>query len=604
MVLLAGMMLHASIPVLADDTADAVFERVFKKYTLLDDGSVEFRHRKEVKLLSHFAFHRLYGETFIVYNPGFQKLTINEAHTVMADGKELITPPNAFNEVLPRMAENAAFANGLREMVVTHTGLEVGATIVLDYTLVSRRGLIPFFMGSEILAEHSPVKDLEFIIEVPEKTSLNFRLYHASAVSDLRREGGQKTYTWRFSNLPALQSEVMQPDPAAYAPCICFSTSSALHQVLAPFMLQQAFPHPADDQIKQYVDRVNNQALSPLQKALNLQEKIITEFRLFRIPLPLLDYQVRPSWEVFRSAGGTDIEKALLLMAFLELAGIRTTLAAQFPAYYDPGMGNLSIISQYCVLANIPGEDPVLLSVKETHDQDLLYTHPGGAWLSLDPKAGPQALAPKDPGASISLDGRFELFADHSMEGSLSLSAGGKMNPRLAISLNPKAAIKGIKGFVTSSDLKDITTTRLTAQISETKALTGSSKKLSPKAETLVMEWPYLEKGMASWSPEEFFSERKSPVFQPLDLSESYQYSLTLPEGSMLLNPVERTVLTNEAGKVVIECKQKGNKVSFRKEITLKQKVYNDNQESYYAGLRQLIGLWQSPQHRQSLIRP
>ncbi len=602
--LLAGMILTAGIPVHADVTADAVFERVSKKYVLLEDGSVEFRHRKEVKLLTHYAFHRLYGETFIVYNPGFQTLTINEAYTVMADGKEIITPKNAFNEVLPRMAENAAFANGLREMVVTHTGLEVGATIVLDYSIVSRRGLIPFFMGGEILAEHSPVKDLEFIIEVPEKTTLNFRLYHAKGASDLRREGGLKTYTWRFRDLPAIHSEVMQADAAAYAPCLCFSTSAALHQVLAAFMLQQAFPHPADDQIKQFVDRVNDPALSPLQKALNLQEKIITEFRLFRIPLPLLDYQVRPSWEVFRSAGGTDIEKALLLMAFLELAGIPSELVAQFPAYFDQGMGNLSIISQYCVLANIPGDDPVLLSVREANDQDLLYTHPGGAWVSLNPKAGLQPLLLKDPGASISMEGRFELFADHSIEGSFSLSAGGKLNPRLAMSLKPKAAIKGIKGFVTSSDMKDITTIRLTPHSSETRALTGSRKTPALKGELLVIEWPYHEKGMASWSPEEFLSERESPVFQPLDLTESCNYTLTIPDGSTLVNPVERIVVANQAGKVVIECKQKGNKVFFSKEITLKQQVYSENQESTWNGLRRLVSLWHSPHHMQSLIRP
>ena len=115
-----------------NENYDAEYLKLVKEYSLNDDGSFDFHLRKEIKLNTHFAFHRLFGETFIVYNPQFQSLKINECFTVMADGKKVVAPENAFNEVLPGFARDIAAYNHLREMVVTHTGLEVGGVITLD----------------------------------------------------------------------------------------------------------------------------------------------------------------------------------------------------------------------------------------------------------------------------------------------------------------------------------------------------------------------------------------------------------------------------------------------------------------------------------------
>ena len=46
----------------------------------------------------------------------------------MADGKKVKAPENAINEILPAFAAGAPAFNSLREMVITHTALERGAT--------------------------------------------------------------------------------------------------------------------------------------------------------------------------------------------------------------------------------------------------------------------------------------------------------------------------------------------------------------------------------------------------------------------------------------------------------------------------------------------
>jgi hypothetical protein len=48
--------------------SDAIYEKIIKEYTLHEDGSMDYRCYKKLKLNTHFSFNRLYGETFIVYN--------------------------------------------------------------------------------------------------------------------------------------------------------------------------------------------------------------------------------------------------------------------------------------------------------------------------------------------------------------------------------------------------------------------------------------------------------------------------------------------------------------------------------------------------------
>jgi hypothetical protein len=66
---------------------DAYYNKITKEYTVYPDGAYDYREVKEITLNTHYAFHRLFGESFIIYNPDYQELQINECYTTMADGK-------------------------------------------------------------------------------------------------------------------------------------------------------------------------------------------------------------------------------------------------------------------------------------------------------------------------------------------------------------------------------------------------------------------------------------------------------------------------------------------------------------------------------------
>ena len=136
---------------------EAEYRKLSKTWTVNADGSQEYHHSMELTLFTHTAMNNTYGESFIVYNPDYQTVVIHSAYTTQKDGSVVKTPDNAFVEVLPRFAADAPAYNGLKELVVVHTGLELGATIHLDYSILTKPGYYPALDINETLQETSPV---------------------------------------------------------------------------------------------------------------------------------------------------------------------------------------------------------------------------------------------------------------------------------------------------------------------------------------------------------------------------------------------------------------------------------------------------------------
>ena len=166
--------------------SEAEFRVLSKHYTLHADGSQELRVKKELTLYTHAAMNGLYGETFITYDPQYQELKIHESYTRQKDGTIVKTPDNAFVEELPSSAKDAPAYNRLKEMVVVHTGLELGATIVLDYSIVSRAGYLPALDVCCPVRELSPIKEFTCTVEVHSGVELHAELLNSSGLHKKR----------------------------------------------------------------------------------------------------------------------------------------------------------------------------------------------------------------------------------------------------------------------------------------------------------------------------------------------------------------------------------------------------------------------------------
>ena len=330
-----GMLLLAVLP--AKAASEAEFRKLSKTYTLRADGSQEVRVQKELTLFTHAAMNSLYGETFIVYDPDFQKLEIHESYTRQKDGNVIKTPANALVEVLPSAAANAPAYNRLKEMVVVHTGLELGATIVLDYSIVSKAGYLPELDVCCPVKELSPIKEYIFRLNVPAGKAVHYELLNASAKPAITQGSGMKTFTWTLKDV--------KPRPYAYP-----SARGAMGQVQAvssgmmPVFIASTWPR-YDEALKSLKAQFQPGSHSIIEaKVAELTRGIegnpqairnaiagyMTElYQLGRCGVSLQEagYRLRPASEVIRSAYGTQAELVNLDVTLQQAAGLEAEVA-------------------------------------------------------------------------------------------------------------------------------------------------------------------------------------------------------------------------------------------------------------------------------------
>ena len=280
-VLLAGMMMGLS-------AQEAEYTLLRHSFTHNADGSFDVQYRKELKLLRPRAFTAYatqdgQGESFILYNPEFMRLTINEAYTLLPDGSKVQTPKNAFIEQLPEFCTKCGPYNKIREMVVVHTALEVGATIVLDYTLhiTNKSG---YFSKDVPLQYQYPVRRLEikgFDGKDTLLTNVSPKPHMPSMYIPV------KSYNAVYGNRPSFPEE---------------NEVAAASDILKK--LKKENPMETAKAISNWVGE-------------NIHQNDIDNYMLY-------DYKILPASEVFANSCGTIHDINNLIRVLLNMAGIHT----------------------------------------------------------------------------------------------------------------------------------------------------------------------------------------------------------------------------------------------------------------------------------------
>ncbi len=358
-----GMLLLAVLPVKAESEAE--FRKLSKTYTLRADGSQELRVQKELTLFTHAAMNGLYGETFIVYDPEFQELTIHESYTRQKDGTVIKTPSNALVEVLPSSAANAPAYNHLKEMVVVHTGLELGATIYLDYSIVSKAGYLPELDVCCPVKELSPVNEFIFRLNVPVGKSVRYELLNASAKPVIAQGNGMKSFIWTLKDVA--------PRPYAYP---SGRGNLGLVQAVASGMMPVfvASTWPGYTEAVKYLQKqfaVGNTSVvegkvAELTQGLEGNPQAIRNaianymaglYQLGHCNVSLQDagYRLRPASEVITSAYGTQAELVNLDVTLQRAAGLEAEVAvcALRPSV-DGNRGLATVMSLVCQSKKMP----------------------------------------------------------------------------------------------------------------------------------------------------------------------------------------------------------------------------------------------------------
>ncbi len=585
------------------ENTDAVYLKLVKEYILHEDGSYDFHYHKEVKLLTYFSFHRLYGETFIVYNPEFQQLKINDCYTIMADGKKVVAPENAFNEVLPGFARDAAAYNHLREMVVTHTGLEKNAVVTLDYTIHSSGSFLPNLMGNEQIGEDVPVNEMMIIVRIPSSVRLNYKMQNNRTAPEIFELGGQTSYTWSLMNLKALPKDGYIV--TEQMPRLLFSTAKDLTWAFFSFVNQPAFKKMISPEMSKKAEALMKEKTDEIDLILALQDLVIDQVKLVDIPPVYTGFRVRTPAETWKSANATVLEKAILLSELLIQANINAEPVATIPAnQFDLTHGNLMSFDNYLVQVNPKKYGRIYLSVNQKNEQNLIYNLKDYTVLVLDGTVESLRYFNEKPEKnSISLTGTLNLADTAQLNGSLKLLMEGYKNPYLKLKRDESGLKNYVTGGISAGHISVVEEIKLTQPHLEATLKIDRKQAFKKENDYLFVELPALTNGLDQWQPGLLSEKRDVPLKLPVTISESYSFELIVPAGYRMVNPKKLMELENSAGTVKISIEQKDNKVTVKRLISLENQVINPQD---YSAFLELIHAWVDRNFRELVfdIRP
>ena len=527
--------------------SEAEYKKLAKTWTLNADGSQEFRYDMELTLFTHTAMNGTYGESFIVYNPQYQELKINSSYTKQKDGTIIKTPDNAFVEVLPRTAADAPAYNHLKEMVVVHTGLELGATIYLDYTVTSKPGYLPEVDIFEELLQSSPVKEYTLTIVTPEVKELAYTLTNNPAKASVKRSGGTCTTSWTLRNLPASSRAPFVYVKNGDVPFLAATTYASEGEALATLLKQ--FNPSGDPQLTTLAESLTEGKKKDEDKLEAILEYTTNHIANNGLTLDQTGYRLRPADAVMSTAYGTEAEKANLLAGLLDGAGFKAEPMATYQAYADKGLA-LKAVDQLFVSCMVNGES-YLFSTSSTHrpqtvnfDRTPLFSLQTGKPVAI---AVPQDYLIKSDIAVRFKDGKVTTSTKESVGKELMpyFTTGNSENEQTA-------PLKVENGYATIS-LPD--------------AGYGFSH----------LPYGYLN------------SQRKENLLIPRPVNEVYTYTIECPENMELRTPETDKTIRNAAGSLTISVKKNGRTATVTRSLELNKQLYTPAE---YKDLRQLLTEW------------
>ena len=307
---------------------DAVFKLIKHEWTVNSDGTSDYHYRHEVQIMRTRALtaYADKGETFVVYNPDIEELTVNEVYTIQADGRRVDMPKNAFVYQLPAECADCGRFNHMRELAMVHTGMEIGCVIVVDYTIHRRYNLI---CESIPLWRECPVEQFEVIVNYNHNDmELNYNIEGLQNLglpeNNIVREAtvgtGDMDRNFHLT-LRNLQQAPQEPYmPSGYIPTLHLRNGMP---EFVPTFGEPAFNGASDAMGQTMISRNDRENL---EAARNF---FIDNIHLNDIDPKHLGYTHSTAAETWQSGCGTATDKANLLAAVLRAEGYRARVIGE-----------------------------------------------------------------------------------------------------------------------------------------------------------------------------------------------------------------------------------------------------------------------------------
>ena len=571
--------------------ADAVYINFAKTFTLNKDGSIVSTVEKKQKLLTYRSFQSLYGETRINYNPAFQKLAINEAFAVNSQNQTIKTPENGFNDILPSFCVDSKEYSHIREMVITHTGLERNTVINCSYSITSEAGKIPFLMGIEELQSDCPIENLTITIKVPSGKVLNYVLMNVKTEPVLERGKDFDTYTWKLKDIPQRNKEIRSAMICEDVPTLLFSTQQDRKAPMKWALETDASSNSVSEAVKKYIDLAIKDKKTNAEKVLKIQELVVNELKTINLLPILVAFRTRTPDQVWQSNLGTTYEKTRLLTTLLRTEGFNAEAALIIPECCADEKMPFLLASEPVVKYSGENGEIMMLSAERLNTGNFDFHATPGKIVSFGSDS--KELNTFKQEGSISIEGQLTIDPNGKIKGDLTGQFSNSFNPYFELIRNQGKCPPMVMGFAGSVG-------KLTPGHTDIVFKSENKDSLTVRGDFRFILLKEVKTGIGSLHLLALPFKRTTQLNLGSAINESYRFTYKIPEGIELSNPISLNLSKPGIGNVSIILIQSGTNVEVTRKINILKPEISAVE---YLSFKELIDKWNTQKFKQLIFK-
>ncbi len=376
---------------LDDATACVLYSATF--HGIEPDGTVESISHEITRLNSRKGIEKLGEYRSISYDPTYEKLTLNEARVIKANGK--IVPIEPKHVQLRDMATDYQVYDQDKQLIISFPNLEVGDAYEVKWTVRGRNREFAgdFFTRYTFGDDHHPVLRDEFRVRVPKNKTLKYATINGKVDLKITDVEGGKLYFWGTTNRPELPRDEDRPSREELRLQVAISTFPTWEAVGQWKQKLRAECWKCTPDIRKIVDDVTHGLKTPEEKARALTYWVRRSIRYLSRGPGGLGYTPHLPHQVVANLYGDCKDQAQLLAVMLREIGLPVWLVT------------LGTLDDGQVMADVPspwGSHAILLTKIAGTDYWIDTTVSLAAWDFL-PRADRDRQAYITQGASLEL---------------------------------------------------------------------------------------------------------------------------------------------------------------------------------------------------------
>ncbi len=342
--------------------ADALILFNHFSHDVLPTGQSRYTTHQVVKLLTERGIEK-YDDIAIPYQPSAQNIAVNIARTIAADGTVHQPPAEAFNDVTPPGLLSQNLYSDTMWRVISMVGLTPGVCIEYQVTLEDKPenavGGETWITGGFNFQSTEVTLETSYALRIPSAWHFQWKTENFSRrdlpVSIRYDENGNSIYVWQHGETPALTIEEGMPHVNDIAPRLHYSSIPSWNDVYQWYKQLAADRYAPDAQIEAIVHQLTKDLMTTSDKIRAIYHFVASRIRYVGIELGQSAYQPSPAAEVLQKQYGDCKDKTTLLIAMLELVGIRAYPVLINPSPYERTDTELPSLNQFShMLAAVP----------------------------------------------------------------------------------------------------------------------------------------------------------------------------------------------------------------------------------------------------------